>query len=272
MTPRVVTLLTDFGTSDGYVAAMKGVIASLAPAAQITDAAHNIPAQDALAAAWTLSQYWKLFPEGTIHIAVVDPGVGTERQALCIEADDRIILAPDNGLTTLAIAQAERCTCRALAPSVHRPGILSNTFHGRDVFAYVAGLIASGQKTVDELTVPAAGFVNPGWARPTVTATRIEGQVIHVDHFGNLITNIPRNLMGDPDWAIANIRIGTGHHTRIRHTYTDAEPGEPLALFSSADTLEIALNSANAALMLRCNRGTKITVERGLLSRGSAAA
>jgi S-adenosyl-L-methionine hydrolase (adenosine-forming) len=265
--PRIVTLLSDFGTSDGYVAAMKGVIATLAPSAQITDAAHNIPAQDALAAAWTLSQYWKLFPEGTIHIAVVDPGVGTERKILCIEVDGRTILAPDNGLATLALAQADRCTCRALAPFVHRPGVLSNTFH-----AYAAGLIASGQKTIDELTVPAADFINPGWARPVVTATRIEGQVIHVDHFGNLITNIPRNLMGDPDWAIASIRIGAGYHTRVRRTYNDVQPGEMLALFSSADTLEVALNSCNASLMLRCNRGTKITVERGIIARGTTAA
>lgn len=270
MTPPLITLLTDFGTSDGYVAALKGVILTHAPTAHIHDAAHDLPPQDPLAAAWTLSQYWNLYPPGTIHLAIVDPGVGTDRQILCIEADERIILAPDNGLASLIAAHAERFTCLALRPTVHRPGTPSPTFHGRDIIAHAAGLLAAGTETLTTLTRPAAGFVNPGWARPTVTPTRIEGLVLHVDHFGNLITNIPRNLLGDPDWALANIRIGTRHHTRIRRTYTDADPGETLALFSSANTLEIAINSGNAALMLRSHRGTKVTVERGLHPRPPA--
>jgi len=265
---RIVTLLTDFGDSDGYAAAMKGVIATLAPDARIIDAAHNIPPQDIQAAAWTLMQYWSLYPEGTIHLAVVDPGVGTARRGLCVEADGRILIVPDNGIASLVIEQASAHSFHALHPDVHRPGLVSATFHGRDIFSYAAGLLAAGAKTVAEIAGPIGEIVHPSWARARSTATQIEGEVIHVDHFGNLVTNIRRAAMGDADWQIASLRVGAKVVTRIHRSYADVAPGAILALFGSSDTLEIAVNGYSALTKLGCGRGTKVCVEKGILARG----
>lgn len=262
----VITLLTDFGGSDGYVAAMKGVIASLAPHAHVVDAAHDIAPHDIQAAAWTLNQYWSLYPKGTIHIAVVDPGVGTSRKALCIDADGRLLLAPDNGITSLAVEHAEQHAVYAIKDDVHRPGMVSATFHGRDIFAYVAGLIAGGVQPLADIAEPLAEIVRPPWARPRSSPTRIEGEIIHIDHFGNLVSNIHRNQMPEADWAVASVRVGAQIMTRVRHTYADVASGSIVALFGSANTLEIAINGRSAHTGLGCGRGTKIHVEKGLLA------
>lgn len=267
----MVTLLTDFGGRDGYVAAMKGVIATLAPHSRVIDAAHDVPPQDIQAAAWTLMQYWALYPKGTIHVAVVDPGVGTSRKALCIEADGRLLIVPDNGLASLAMEQASKLAIHAIKPDVHRPGVLSGTFHGRDVFAYVAGLLAGGVQPLADLAEPVTQAVRPWWSRAQSTATRIEGEVIHVDHFGNLVSNIHRSQMGDADWAIASIRVGAQVATRVYHTYADVPGGTVLAVFGSSDTLEIAVNGRSAHVSLGCGRGTRIYVEKGILVSGFTA-
>lgn len=271
-TVPIITLLTDFGLRDGYVSAMKGVIASLAPHARILDAAHDVPPQDVQAAAWTLKQYWQLYPKGTIHVAVVDPGVGTSRKGLCIEADGQFLIVPDNGIASFAIEQAAKIEARAIRPEVHRPGILSSTFHGRDVFAYVAGLLAGGVHALVDLSDPVAEFVHPEWAKAHATATHIDGEVIHVDHFGNLVTNIYRRQMGNADWALASVRIGSQLVTRICSAYADVPTGSVVALFGSSETLEIAINGRSAFDRLGCGRGTKIIVEKGLLARGLTAA
>lgn len=267
----VVTLLTDFGGRDGYVAAMKGVIATLAPHSRLIDAAHDVPPQDIQAAAWTLMQYWSLYPKGTIHVAVVDPGVGTARKALCIEADGRFLIVPDNGIASLAMEQAGQLALHAIKPDIHRPGVLSATFHGRDVFAYVAGLLAGGVQTLADLAEPVTQVVRPWWSKAHSTATRIEGEVIHVDHFGNLVTNIHRVQMGDADWAIASIRVGAQVVTRVHRTYADVAAGSVLAVFGSSDTLEIAVNGRSAHVSLGCGRGTRIYVEKGILGAGYVA-
>lgn len=268
----LVTLLTDFGGRDGYVAAMKGVIATLAPNARVLDAAHDVPPQDVQAAAWTLLQYWSLYPVDTIHVAVVDPGVGTDRKGLVVEADQRILVVPDNGLASLVLEQAYEKRVHAIRADVHRPGVLSATFHGRDVFAYVAGLLASRSRSIADLTVRAEERVHPCWARPQSTSTRIEGEVIYVDHFGNLITNIPSALMPDAEWAIATVRLGAKIVTQVRRTYADVEAGAILALFGSSNTLEIAVNAGSAQNHLHAGRGTRVVVEKGLLAAGGTRA
>ena len=260
----IVTLLTDFGGGDGYVASMKGVIMSLAPQTQIVDAAHDIPPQDIQAAAWALSQFWSLFPAGTIHVAVVDPGVGTSRKSLCIEADERYLIVPDNGIGSLAAERAAQVRFYKIRSEAHRPGRVSATFHGRDIFAYVAGLLASG-KSVSEFADATDSVVRPSWARAVSTATRIDGEVVHVDHFGNLITNIHRRQLGDADWALASVRVGAQVATRVYRTYGDMPEGSLLALFGSSDTLEIAINGRSAHVSLGCGRGMKVTVEKGML-------
>lgn len=268
---RMVTLLSDFGLRDGYVAAMKGVIAGLAPGASMIDAAHDIPPQDIQAAAWALRQYWSLYPPGTIHVAVVDPGVGSPRRGLCIEVDDRLIIAPDNGLAGLAVEQARSARFHAIKPAAHRPGVLSATFHGRDVFAHVAGTLLSGRALLQDLCETVDSIVMPSWARVRQTPVTIEGEVIHIDHFGNLVTNIHHTLMGSADWMIASVRVGHRMALRVRRTYSDVPMGTPVAVFGSTENLEIAVNGRSAQELIGCGRGTVVIVEKGLLARDQAA-
>ena len=188
----IVTLLTDFGTVDGYVAAMKGVILSQAPAATVVDATHEIPPQDVLAGAWALRQYALLFPPGTIHVAVVDPGVGTARRALLVEADERLYLAPDNGILGWVVRGAKAVRRRALLRDVRLPGETSSTFHGRDIFAFAAGVLASRKRTVDDVSTGIEDIEWPAWVEPARDGVSLAGSVIHVDAFGNLVTNIER--------------------------------------------------------------------------------
>lgn len=250
-----ITLLTDFGDRDGFAAAMKGVMVSLAPGAAIHDAAHGVPPGDVRAAAWALAQYWRLWPEGTIHVAVVDPGVGTDRAALLARAGGRLFLAPDNGLLALVAAEAEDFAAFALRPGVRRPGGDSATFHGRDVFAMAAGLLAAG-RGADELC---AGPVVPAampWAEPVRAADGgLRGEVIHVDRFGNAVTNlVPADLPAGP-WRLD---AGRGAFGRIERTYGEVSSGAPLAYEGSSGRLEIAVRDGSAEKELDLRRGTPI--------------
>jgi S-adenosylmethionine hydrolase len=243
---RIVTLLTDFGARDGYVAALKGVIWSLAPGAQVVDAAHDIPPQDIRSGAWVLRQYAPLYPGGTIHLAVVDPGVGTARRALAVEADGCTYLAPDNGLLWWVLQACRVIRVGALRAQVHRPGVPSSTFHGRDVFAHAAGLLAAGASWVD-LAEPCEPVSTPLWSTPRQEGRRIMGEVIHVDRFGNLVTNIrPSDLPGaahrDLEIEVGGIRV-----RGLASTYGDAAAGQPVAYVGSDGHLEVAINQGSAA-------------------------
>ncbi len=253
-----VTLLSDFGTADGYVAAMKGVIVSLAPNALIVDATHEIPPQDICAGAWALGTYWRWYPRGSIHVAVVDPGVGTEREALLVVADGRFLLAPDNGLLCFALQQAAEVQLRRLRPDVHHPAGKSATFHGRDVFAYAAGLLARGESS-DAISEPLDGLVMPSRAGVQRTAEALVGEVVHVDRFGNLITSITRRQVAELGWREAVAYCGAAHDIPVVETYGRAAPGALVAVFGSADTLEIAVVRGSAAARLRL--GCRAAVE-----------
>lgn len=243
----VITLLTDFGEEDGYVAAMKGVIFSECPEANVVDASHCVPPQDIRHAAWVLAQYWRLYPEGAIHVGVVDPGVGTCRRALVIEADKRYLVLPDNGLAALVVAAAKTCRFHAIHDNWHRPGPLSATFHGRDVFAYAAAVIASGAAPPDTFSAPVETIVTPDWAVCRSEEDGLHGAVIHIDHFGNLITNIRATDLGGYAPDRLHIQCGALHISGLSTTYSDVAEGAPVALISSTGTLEIALRNASAA-------------------------
>jgi S-adenosyl-L-methionine hydrolase (adenosine-forming) len=256
--PRRITLLTDFGTADGYVGAMKGVIAAIAPAALIDDISHEIVAGDIAAAAWCLGMYWREYPRGSVHVCVVDPGVGGARRALAAELDGRLFVAPDNGVLTRALAAVRELRIVEISSdNLLRPQ-RSATFHGRDVFAPAAAHLASGiplgrfGNAVEDpisLTLPEARVIGDA----------ISGEVVHSDRFGNLITNIPGNLVtGESriilEWAPTQ-RVATGA------TYSDVAVGEVLGLTGSAGFLEIAVRDGNASQRLGAGRGARVHID-----------
>lgn len=241
----LITLLTDFGTADGYVAELKGVLFSLAPEAQVVDLSHDIPPQDVELARLTVARYWRRFPEGTIHLVAVDPSVGTSRHALAVESEGRLLVGPDNGVLSPALLLGSaRAVVLPVAASASR------TFHGRDVFAPAAGALATGVH-LDSLGAPISDPV----IRRTKEAVRrsdgaVIGEVIAVDRFGNAITN----LMGARQGVVA----AGGRPVAIRDTYADVPPGAPVALVGSNGLLEIAVRDGNAATVLGLSRGVTV--------------
>ncbi|HUX33941.1 MAG TPA: SAM-dependent chlorinase/fluorinase [Gemmatimonadaceae bacterium] len=250
MARALVTLLTDFGTADGYVAEMKGVLLTGAREAAIIDISHEVPPQDVDAGRLALARYWKRFPEGTIHLAVVDPGVGTGRHALAVESQRRYLIGPDNGVLSPALLAPGARVLRLPVP----PGA-SATFHGRDVFAPAAVHLANGQ-AFDALGSPVAEPIIRRTPDPHRAADgSIVGQVLTIDRFGNLITN----LLG--------VRGGTvavaGHVVPVRHTYADAQPGDAVAVVGSSGLLEIAVRDGSAAAVLGVARGGVVALRAG---------
>lgn len=253
-----ITLLTDFGTADGYVAAMKGVIAAIAPGAAIDDASHDIDQGDIRAGAFTLGRYWRLYPAGTVHVVVVDPGVGGDRRAIAARVDDRVFVAPDNGVLSRVFADVEPERVVALEePAFHRTPV-SATFHGRDVFAPVAAHVASGV-SLHALGPPVADPIRIGLPAPSRDGRRVEGEVVHVDRFGNLITNIPGAWASDGD----AVRVRDRDVVPVRRTYADVDRGGLLALVGSLGLLEVSVRDGNAAERLGVGRGAAVTVGLG---------
>jgi len=246
----LITLLSDFGTVDGYVAEMKGVLYSLAPNAEVVDITHDIPAQDIARARLTVSRYWRRFPAGTVHLVVVDPGVGTHRAALAVEADGRFLVGPDNGVLSAAIAIDD-----SMVVDVDVPGGASPTFHGRDVFAPTAARLALGEpieilgrryRSSVVIRTPLAVRSGDG---------KVSGEVIAIDRFGNGITNIDA-VDGDTisvgDWVVPVVR-----------TFADVGVGASCALVGSAGLLEIAVRDGNAATALGLVVGIPVQTVRG---------
>lgn len=250
--PGRLTLLTDFGSADGYVAAMRGVIASRAPACMIDDASHDVPAGDVRAAAFALAKYWKRYPPGTVHVVVIDPGVGTDRRPIVVAAAGRYGVGPDNGVLTPMLEEVESIhEIRAAGLMTAEP---SATFHGRDIFAPAAAFIAAGG-------VPEA--VGPPVTDPVVLAEdppvrmpdAVYGRIVHVDRFGTLVTNVTADLATGAKVEVGGIRVGP-----VRRTYGDVAAGEPVALIGSDGRLEIAVRDGNAASLLGLGRGAEVRV------------
>ena len=244
---RLITLLTDFGTADGYVGEVKGVLASVAPGATIIDVAHDVAPHDVDGARLALARYWRRFPEGTVHLVVVDPGVGSTRGALATASEGRYLVGPDNGVLSPALLYAgARCV------SLSIPAGAAPTFHGRDVFAPAAAQLALGA-SLESLGDVAEGPV----IRRTPEATRredgaVQGEVITVDRFGNAVTNLLAMRGGQ-------VRVN-GLTLALRRTYADAAEGEPLALVGSSGLVEIAVRDGSAAEKLGLRRGSEVVL------------
>ncbi len=256
----LITLLTDFGSRDAYVAAIKGVILGINPEATLVDITHEVPPQDLTAGAFVLAQAAPYFPPATIHLAVVDPGVGSARRGLAAYARGQYFVGPDNGLFHFVFKNAADLTIVSLEnPDYFRPEI-SATFHGRDVFAPVAAHLSRGVH-LDELGSSVTDPVFLPIPEPVFTKDKVQGEIIYVDRFDNLVSNIHWDKL--QDWLVGrkfHLRIGPHTLTRLSRTYADVAPGEVLALKGSHGYLEIACNQAPAAERLGLGVGAIVTM------------
>jgi S-adenosylmethionine hydrolase len=243
-----ITLLTDFGTADGYVATMKGVIAMIAPAVYIDDASHDIPHGDILSAALALRRYWRWYPAKTSHLVVVDPKVGSDRRPIAIVADGQFFVGPDNGVFSFVLKDA----MVSEVFEIKVEDTASNTFHGRDVFAPAAARLAAGT-AIEQLGTRITDPITISFASPVATETSVRGEIIHIDRFGNLISNIPAKLLKRNHAA----RIA-GNEARVVKTYGDAAGDEVVALVNSDGLVEIAVRQDSAARRLKVERGAPI--------------
>jgi S-adenosylmethionine hydrolase len=258
----IVALLTDFGTADYYVAAMKGSVLQVDPKATLVDISHEIASQDIFHAAFVLRQVLPCFPPRTIFVCVVDPGVGTPRRILAARYNDRVILAPDNGLLTLVHRDADLQEIRTVENRRFFANTLSSTFHGRDIFAPVAGHLSKGV-ALDHLGPVADRIEILDLAKPVRQPDgTLAGEVEIIDRFGNLITNI--SVLDLSAARAGNRPIQVSIKDRLvgplRVTYADVARGELLALIGSSQMLEIAANQASAAEILAARRGDPVCV------------
>ena len=242
----IITLTTDFGTEDGSVGAMKGVVARLAPSAVVIDVSHDVPRHDVAAAAWAIAVASREFPSGTIHVVVVDPTVGGARAEVVVRTQGQLFVGPDNGAFAY-VTEPDHAAWAITQPSFRMPHA-APTFHGRDVFAPAAAALASG--------------LPPGAAGPSTClhgrlpwsgrATARQGTIVHIDHFGNLVSNLP-GVGGQ------RIRVGA-HEVPLLRTYADVPPGQALAYVGSAGTIEVAIREGDARAQLGIERGAPVEV------------
>ena len=263
----IITLLTDFGTRDEYVGLMKGVILSINPSATIVDITHRIDSQDITQAAYAIRSAYRYFPSGSVHLVVVDPGVGTERSMLALEMENQYFVAPDNGVLTLLFNEEAVSALINLTNSTYFLETVSRTFHGRDIFAPVGAHLTRGV-TLHEMgdTISLSEVVRLENLNPCVSANgEIAGIIVAIDHFGNLITNIdfqllaPNHLPGST--RKVRIRIGSHYINGIGETYENGAPNIPLALIGSRGFLEIAVNRGRADVVLNARKGDAVQVE-----------
>ncbi|MGB9380635.1 SAM hydrolase/SAM-dependent halogenase family protein [Candidatus Binatus sp.] len=261
-----LAIITDFGYRDHYAGTMKGVIASIAPAARLIDITHGVPAQSVVAGAIALRESWRYFPPRTVFLAVVDPGVGTARAPIAIEtrAGARFV-GPDNGLLWLAANQAGIKRIVKLTSPRHRLISVSATFHGRDIFAPAAAYLWRG--TPISALGPAlrsTSIVQLDLPRPVESARSVRGEVIYVDGFGNLVSNIDRRTAEQFATRFRHkslsVRIRGGAAMRILNAYGDAPKGVPLAIFGSFGLLEVAIRDGNAAIHFAAGPGSSVSL------------
>ena len=257
-----ITLTTDFGLKDGNVGVMKGVILGIAPQAQIVDLSHLIQAQDILEAALVLRRSAPYFPAGTIHVVVVDPGVGTQRRPLGARIGSHFYVGPDNGTITMLVEYARVHDWRMEFFLLDRPDTwlepVSNVFHGRDIFAPVAAHLANGTP-LNELGTVITDPVLLHLPHPMPTATGWVGEVIHIDHFGNISTNINEHHLSSPG---VRVRIGGAVLDGLVRTFGEGKPGELVALFGSTGSLIVSEVNGNASERLKIRVGAAVTVEK----------
>ena len=256
---QIITLLTDFGLQDVYVGVMKGVIACINPQLKVIDLTHEIPPQNIAAGRFCLLNAYSNFPSKTVHIAVVDPGVGSNRRGIAVEFTGGFLVGPDNGLFSGILNQESAIAVVELTnPQYWRVPNPSSTFHGRDIFAPVGAHLASGI-AISQLgkTINLETLVKSPLSQLGIRDALVSGCIQYVDHFGNLISNIPGSLVTHKSWVVF---IG-GREIASGTTYTDVEVGQAVALIGSHGWVEVAINNGNASNQLQLNFNDKLTVK-----------
>lgn len=258
----LIALLSDFGTSDGYVGVMKGVMLGIAPDVPLVDLTHDIPPQDIATGAWVLHTAWRYLPAGSIILAVVDPGVGSARRAVALRAGERLFVGPDNGLFTLVLAHSTGTAAYSLEDPRYQLPAPSATFHGRDIFAPAAAHLAAGVP-IERLGAPldVAQLVRLPGFQPEWRGAVLIGCVVHVDHFGNLITNFgPAAASALLDEPAAALRVAGRSITARAGTFAQGPAREPFLLRDSSGELAIAVRNGAAAAVLGARRGAIVEV------------
>ncbi len=258
----VIALLSDFGTRDHYAGTMKGVMLTICPDVTLVDITHDVPAHDVLDGSLQLAAAARYFPPGTIFLAVVDPGVGSNRRGIAAEAGEYKFVAPDNGVLTSVLREWAPKKIVELTERRYARPTVSRTFEGRDRFAPAAGWLAKGIQ-LTALGRPAADYHRLDIPVPQVADSTINGVVLRVDRFGNVVTNIDRRAVESVARS-GTMSVSAGGYTvgRLVATYADIQPGEICALFGSTDHLELAANSESAADRLQLGRGASVEVKR----------
>ncbi len=260
MKPPIITLLTDFGTKDHYVASMKGVILKINPQCCMIDVSHQVTPHDIQEGAFVLANAYSYFPKGTIHLAVVDPGVGGARKPLLLVTPDYYFVGPDNGLFTLITQRESVEQIIALDRKKYHLSKVSTTFHGRDIFAPVAAHLSLGIKP-SVLGHKIDSSLCLGFQGPFVKEGELFGEIFHVDIFGNLVSNInERTLIRFTRGHPFVIRVGRKFIPGLKQGYWEGKEGEPIALLGSAGFLEISVREGNAQKKLKVRRGDSISI------------
>jgi len=262
----IITLLTDFGAQDYFVGAMKGVILSINPAATIVDITHEIPPQEIETGAFQLLSCYRDFPQGTIHVAVVDPGVGSDRRAIVIECGDQFFVGPDNGLFSWVCEREKNWTATQVTNAHFFRKPVSHTFHGRDIFAPVAAALSLSQRP-REFGTPVTDLVRLESLEPVaINENTIAGRIIHIDRFGNCVTNFTRQTLesrGVPtSWRIT---LNNREIDSFRDFFADSTANETIAIIGSAGFLEISVRNGSAAKLLNVQRGQAVELRAAVL-------
>jgi S-adenosyl-L-methionine hydrolase (adenosine-forming) len=257
MARPVITLTTDFGTSEHFVGTMKGVILGIAPTAQIVDITHEVRAFEVTEGAFTIAQAYRYFPKNTVHVVVVDPGVGSSRRPLLAESGGQRFVAPDNGVLSMIFSR-EKTKVRHITNERYFLKPLSRTFHGRDVFAPVAAHLASGVlptrfgKLIED-------HLRLNFEKPIQTGKRVwTGRILQVDRFGSLITNLHTDQFPDIQTRAFELNVGLQTVNRMALTFTECDPGEIFVLVGSSGYLEVATNQGSASKALGCGTGSPV--------------
>jgi len=263
----IITLTTDFGTRDWFVGVMKGVIFGIYPRATLVDVTHEIPAGDIRGAALALAAAWRFFPKGTVHVAVVDPGVGSARKAIAVRTADSFFVGPDNGVLSWALAKEKVRAIHALENETYFLHPVSQTFHGRDIFAPVAAHLSRGLP-IRKFGPALKDFRRLDWPEPRKQRGGVEGEVVYVDRFGNAITNLSGGLFRVWGQSVCEIDSRRRRTCPVRAFYQAVAPRGVVALVGSSGLLEIAVNGGSAARVLGLAIGTRVRLRRERRVRG----